>query len=307
MVNVRQLEVFHAVMRAGSVNDAARLLGVSQPAVTKSLRLLEQQLGFTLFRRTGGRIFPGPAADALLPEVARMERDLAAVEELARRLREGQAGRLQVVSVSSLAERVLPQALHLLRRERPGVPVELLALTSRAVVERVAERRADLGFVYDPTETPHVESRDILEAEVVCAVPRRHALARRKVLGPADLVGVPLVTYGGDTRIGSALRRALHGTRDRQEPEVTTNSTRLALQLVAEGGGVAVVDPFLFGRTGVPGLVAVPFHPPISLRVRVIRSYERPRSPAGDALLRLVAEVGAQLGLRLTSRSRRSR
>jgi DNA-binding transcriptional LysR family regulator len=306
-VNVRQLEVFHAVMRAESVSDAARLLGVSQPAVTKSLRLLEQDLGFALFRRVGGRIFPGAAAEALLPEVARIERDVEAVAELARRLRDGQAGRLQVVSASSLAERVLPQALGLLRRERPGVHVELLALPSRAVVDRVAERRADLGFVYDPTDNPQVESRDILEAEVVCAVPRRHALARRPVLGPADLSGVPLVTYGGDTRIGGALRRVMREAGILQEPEVTTNSTRLALQLVAEGGGVAVVDPFLFGRAGVPGLVAVRFQPAISLRVRVIRSYERPRSLAGDALLRLVARVGAELGMRPATRSRRAR
>lgn len=306
-MNVRQLEVFHAVMRAGSVSDAARLLGVSQPAVTKSLRLLEQDLGFALFRRVSGRVFPSAAAEALLPEVARIERDVEAVAELARHLREGQAGRLQLASVSSLAERVLPQALRLLRRERPRVHVELIALTSRAVVERVAERRADLGFVYDPTDSPHVESRDILEAQVVCAVPRRHALARRGVLGPADLAGVPLVTYGCDTRIGGALRRAMRGAGIRHEPELTTNSTRLALQLAAECGGVAVVDPFLFGRTGVPGLVAVPFMPAISLRVRVIRSYERPRSQAGDALLQLVARVGAELGIRPTTRSRKTR
>lgn len=292
-------------MRAGSVSDAARALGVSQPAVTKSLRLLEQELGFALFRRVGGRIFPGAAAEALLPEVARIERDIVAVAELAQRLREGQAGRLQLVSASSLAERVLPQALRLLRRERPGVQVELLAVTSRQVVEHVAERRADLGFAYDPTDNPHVESRDILEAQVVCAVPRRHALARRAALGPADLAGVPLVAYGAETRIGGALRVALHAAGVRKEPELTTNSTRLALQLVAEGGGVAVVDPFLFGRAGVTGLVAVPFQPAISLRVRVIRSYERPRSAAGDALLRLVARVGAELGLRPAARGRR--
>lgn len=294
-MNVRQLEVFHAVMRAGSISDAARALGVSQPAVTKSLRLLEEDLGFALFRRVGGRIFPSAAAEALQPEVARIARDVETVAVLARRLRQGQVGRLRIVSVSSLAERVLPQALRALCRERPGVQVELLALTSRAVVEHVAERRADLGFVYDPTDNPDVESRDIFETQVVCAVPRRHALARQSVLGPADLASVALVTYGAETRIGGALRRLLRGAGIHHEPAVTTNSTRLALQLVAEGGGVAVVDPFLFGPSGVPGVVAVPFQPTISLRARAIRSHERPRSPAGDALLQWVTRIGREL------------
>lgn len=294
-MNVRQLEVFSAVMRAGSISDAARALGVSQPAVTKSIRLLEEELGFVLFRRVGGKVFPGTAAETLLPEVTRIERDIEAVAELARRLREGQAGRLQVASVSSLAERILPKAIRLLRRERPGAQVELLSLSSQAVVERVAERRADLGFIYDPTENPHVVSRDILEARVVLAVPRRHPLARRGTVSPADLGDQPLIAYRGDTRIGGAFRRAMRSAGIDQEPCVTTNSTRLALQLVAEGIGIAVVDPFLFGRGGVAGVRALPFEPRISLRVRVIRSLERPRSPTADVLERLVTRIGREL------------
>lgn len=138
-------------------------------------------------------------------------------------------------------------------------------------------------------------------------MPRCHALARCVVLSPADLAGVPLVAYGGDTRIGGAWRRAMRGAGIRHEPELTTNSTRLALQLTAKEGGIAVVHPFLFGRAGVPGLVAVPFTPAISLRVRVIRNSERLRSQAGDALLQLVARVGAELGMRPASRSRTRR
>lgn len=295
-LNMRQLEVFHAVMRAGSISDAARALGVSQPAVSKSLRLLEDALGVALFRRVAGKAFPGPAAEALLPEVARIGRDVEAVAELARRLREGQAGRLQVVAVASLAERMLPGALRLLRRERPGVQVELLVLTAREVVDRVAGRQADFGFVHDPTDNPHVESRDVAAAQVVCAVPRRHALARRPVLGPAELRGVPLIGYRGDTRIGGAVRRAFARAGLPHEPEVTTNATRLALHLVAQGVGIAIVDPFLFGPAGLPGIVVVPFQPAISLRARVIRSYERPRSAAGEAFLQLVLKTGAELG-----------
>jgi DNA-binding transcriptional LysR family regulator len=294
-MNVRQLEIFHAVMREGSISDAARALRVSQPAVTKSLRLLEEALGFALFRRVGGKLFPSPAAEALLPEVVRIERDVEAVAELAARLRDGQAGRLEVVSVSSLAEWVLPQALALLRRERPGVQVEVLALSSNAVIEHVAGRRADLGFMYDPTDNPHVESRDICEAEVVCAVPRRHPLARRDLITAADLAEVPLIAYRADTRIGGALRRALRATGVRKEPEVLTNSTRFALQLVAAQVGVAVVDPFLFGPRAQAGVVRLPFRPTIGLRARLIRGYERPQSPVSVAFLRAVMKVAAEL------------
>jgi len=294
-MNVRQLEIFHAVMREGSVSDAARALRVSQPAVTKSLRLLEEALGLALFRRVGGRLFASPAAEVLLPEVARIESDVEAVAHLAARLREGQAGRLEVVSVSSLAEWVLPRAVATLRRQHPGIQVEVLELTSNAVIERVAGRRADLGFVYDPTDNPYVESRDICEAEVVCAVPRRHPLARLAAVAAADLADVPIIAYRNDTRIGGALRRALRSAGVRKEPEVATNSTRFALQLVAAQAGIAVVDPFLFGLRSVPGVVMRPFRPTIALRARLVRSYERPHSPVSAAFLRAVTQIAAEL------------
>jgi DNA-binding transcriptional LysR family regulator len=293
-MNVRQLEIFHAVMRNGTISDTARALRISQPAVTKSLRLLEASLGFALFRRAGSKLFPSPAAEALLPEVARIENDVAAVAALAVRLRDGQAGRLEVASVSSLADWVLPQALAQFRRQRPGVSVEVAILTSRAVIERVAARQADLGFSYDPTDNPYVEARNICEAEVICALPRRHALVRRDQITPADLAGVPLVSYGSNTQIGGALRRVMRAADIRKEPEVITNSTRFALQLVAAGVGVAILDPFMFGPRVQPGVVARPFRPVVGLRARLIRSYERPQSPVALAFAHVVTKVARE-------------
>ena len=91
-MNFRQLEVFEAVMRTGSLSAAARALGVSQPAVSKSLRLTEQSAGLVLFRRTRGRLYPSPEAEALLPEVVRMREEMRGVTTLIQQLREGTRG-----------------------------------------------------------------------------------------------------------------------------------------------------------------------------------------------------------------------
>ena len=68
-MNLKQLEVFYAIMNTGSVTAAARSLHVTQPAVSNVLKHMEQQLEFKLFERKGGRLFPTPEANHLLPDV----------------------------------------------------------------------------------------------------------------------------------------------------------------------------------------------------------------------------------------------
>ena len=91
-MNLRQLEIFEAVMRTGSLSAAARSLGVSQPAISKALRLAEQEAGFVLFRRIRGRLFPSPEAETLLPQVERVRSEIGAVSLLLKQLRDGHAG-----------------------------------------------------------------------------------------------------------------------------------------------------------------------------------------------------------------------
>ena len=67
MLNVRHLAVFRAVMQVGTVSGAARMLNVSQPAITKSLQLLEGHLNLTLFERIKGRLQPTPDSEVLMP------------------------------------------------------------------------------------------------------------------------------------------------------------------------------------------------------------------------------------------------
>ena len=99
-MNLRQIEVFRAIMLAGSITDAARLLHVSQPGISRMLGHIELQLGLRLFERRRGRLHPTPEAQALYAEVDRVYQGVQRVDEKARDLREGNQGvtgfRLQI-------------------------------------------------------------------------------------------------------------------------------------------------------------------------------------------------------------------
>jgi DNA-binding transcriptional LysR family regulator len=290
-MNLRQLEVFEAVMRTGSLSGAARALNVSQPAVAKSLRLAEQAAGLVLFRRVRGRLYPSPEAETLLPEVARMRGGLDAMSLLIRQLREGTAGSVTVAGVGSVMYPFVTPAIARFTRALPNIRVEAQILPTHMVAERVAHAQADFGVVHQPTDSPYVNGEVICEAECVCVLPKKHPLAERKTAGARDLQAERLICYREDTAIGTLVRRALATAGETRGVDIVVNQSSQALDLVEAGAGVAIMDPFLLLGTSRPGLAAVPFRPSIPNRLRIIRARERPRSRAAAQLERVIREV----------------
>jgi DNA-binding transcriptional LysR family regulator len=290
-VNLRQLEVFEAVMRTGSVSEAARALSVSQPAVTKSLRLAEQAAGFVLFRRVRGRLFPSPEAETLLPQVERMRSDLGAISLLIRQLRDGNAGSVTVAAVGSVAHPFITPAVAQFTRERPNIRVEVMILPTATVADRVAQSQADFGVVHQPTDNPYLDGEVICQAEGVCVMPKKHPLAQRRTVAARDLLNEPLICYREDTAIGWLVRKALSAAGERRDVDIVINQSQQALDLVEAGAGLAVMDPFLLLAASRPALTGVPFRPAIPNRLRIIRARERPRSRAAAQLERVVRGI----------------
>lgn len=293
-MNLRQLEVFEAVMRTGSLSAAARSLGVSQPAVSKALRLAEQAAGFLLFRRARGRLYPSPEAETLLPQVERLRSDLGAIQLLVRRLRDGHAGAVTVAAPGSVAHPFITPVVARFARERPDIRIEVMILPTAMVGDRVAASQADFGVVHQPTDNPYLDGEVICEGEGVCVMPRRHPLADRRTLGVRDLQRERLVCYREDTAIGALVRKALAAAGNRREVDIIINQSQQALDLVEAGAGLAVMDPFLLAARNRPGLAAVPFRPAIPNRLRIIRARERPRSRAAAQLERLIRDTVVQ-------------
>ena len=102
-MRLKHIEVFNAIMLTGSVSAAARLLHVTQPAVTQTLQHAELQLGYALFTRQRNRLVPTGEAQALYPEVQALVSQLESVRRLAGGLRSGQRADLRLLVVHSLA------------------------------------------------------------------------------------------------------------------------------------------------------------------------------------------------------------
>jgi DNA-binding transcriptional LysR family regulator len=153
-MRLRHIEVFNAIMLTGSVSAAARLINITQPAVSRTLQHAEIQLGFALFQRAKGRLTPTTEALTLFPHIERLFAQLDEVQRLATSLRGGQvAGELRIVSVLALSYDILPRRWPASRRStRTSVSVE--ALHSPQIASSLMLQEADVGFVFSTLSHP---------------------------------------------------------------------------------------------------------------------------------------------------------
>lgn len=168
-MRLKHIEAFNALMLTGTVSGAARLLHVTQPAVTQTLKLAELQLGYPLFTRQRNRLVPTREAQALYPEVQRLMTQLEAVRRLAGALGGGGPGAgLRILIVPSLAVRALPEALTIFRRRHADMPISVRALHSNEVAQAMALREGDVGIVYGNAGHSGLQEETVAVGRLVC-------------------------------------------------------------------------------------------------------------------------------------------
>jgi len=295
MLNVRQLRVLRTVMQTGSVSAASRILHISQPAVTKSIHLIESTVGITLFARIKGRLVQTPEAEEMLPELDRLFGTLQSIEELAERVRDGFVGQIRVATVAALSSSVVAAAMVRFQKERTGVRFDIRALSTRHVIDYVSHDQVEIGVIDVPISNPEIEMRELCSAEIGCVMPKKHRLARARAITPAMLSDENLITFAEDTLTGMSLREALCAAGGSFRIVYTTNQTLSAYSLVRSGAGIALVDPFpaLDGSFG--DLVVRPFRPVIVLRPQIILSRRKPTSRLALDFVETLKDVAQEL------------
>lgn len=277
-MKLREMEIFQAIMTTGSVTEAARHLNISQPAVSKMLRHMEDVIGFRLFVRRQGRLHPTAEAKALHPSVESIFGNIDTVEKIAQDLRDMRTGFIRVATIPTLGMIQLPKAVSSFLEGRPGVRIGIKILNAQQVVERVVNRQVDLGVVYAPAEDTGITVEELGTAEVVCVLPRTHPLAALRTIGPQNVQGLPLISINRASAIGALIDDAFRRCNVNRQSVVEVSHSFIAYSLVDAGVGIAVVDPFMAGPKYFPDLTIRPFRPRVSINPRVLYSEALPLS-----------------------------
>jgi len=265
-MNYRQLEVFRSVMDAGSATAAARLLDLSQPAVSQQLAQLESELGIPLFVRERGRLVPTSQATALYDEVAFAFEGVERVINLVRKMRMHNTGTLRIAVPYSFCETLLPRVIARFAADRPQLRYAVELGRYENILTMVAKREVDVGIVKEPVEHPGISTLPLIDSETACAMPRGHPLAAKSRIELRDLGNESLVLLGRHTPWRSEIQGIFRRHGLSPNVRVETHSVGAACGFVAGGMGVTIVPEVLGAQYADRGIVLRPLSLPIRHR-----------------------------------------
>jgi DNA-binding transcriptional LysR family regulator len=300
-MRLRHIEVFNAVMLTGSVSAAARLINVTQPAVSRTLQHAEIQLGFALFQRVRGRLTPTAEAQTLYPHIERLFAQLDEVQRLAANLKSGRVsqGQLRVLTVLALSYEVFPRAMHLFRQKYPEVAVVHEALHSPQIVSSLVLQEADVGYVFSAISHPALAQEQIGEGRVTCIVPKGLLGPRQVRTGKvtlAQLAGLPLIALDSRDPLGVTLAHVLREHDDSLKPVITVQTYHVALALAQHGVGVAMVESCTAASADRAKVDVLALEPAMPVTVKSLRPTARPNSLVTRAFTRCMGQALQQLG-----------
>ena len=294
-MRLKHIEVFNAIMLTGSVSGAARLLNVTQPAVTQTLQHAELQLGYTLFTRQRNRLVPSSEAQTLYPEVLRLVSQLESVRRLAGALKAGKGAELRLLVVPSLAVRALPDALKQFRKLHPDLAVSIRTLHSREITAAIALREGDVGIVYGTSQHPAVQHVPVATGRLVCVSPLRSPGSDRRTT-----VELTEVMRGGFIRIderdpiGAMLAEQCARQGLAPSGGVTVQTHHIAMVLAEQGFGPAIIDSFTAAASTSDTLHVRTLLPEVPVSVQALLPQGvRSARPAADLIESFKAIVGA--------------
>lgn len=276
-------------MRSGSISQAARTVGRTQPAVSTMVQTLEDQLGFALFLRSHGKLTPTPEAyffleecEDILGRVERTERTLERISSL-------QSGKLKIACHPAASSVFIPRLLTRFLKNRDDLGVSLIMRSSDVIEDLIASQQYDLGFAETPQPRASIRQTDY-DLECICVLPKGDPLSSAKVVTPDDLDGRPMAVlfdeHGTAVQTEAAFRAS--GCHFNKRFELRTFLP--GLQFVAAGVCVMVCDMFnaysqLTQAPEKDRLTIRRFRPRISNSVSILTPGYATQSMAGQAFI----------------------
>lgn len=263
----RLLRSFVAVAEELHFGRAAQRLHISQPPLSAQIRNLEARLGARLFDRDRRHVALTEAGSFLLERARHLLREAERGAREVRRIAQGESGVLAIGYTPTATYEVLPRLLQRFRRASPEVRLELLELRSQHQPEALRSGRIEVGLACGPLHEPGLIEHPLAEDRFIAALPRGHALARKKRLRLGDLAAAPVVAVRPDIEPvwAEACAEALRRARVTVDIVQETDSKVALLGLVAAGVGAAFVSASM-RRLGRHGVV---YREVLELRVRV--------------------------------------
>ena len=287
--NLDALRAFVVLAEELNFGRTARRLHLSQPALTKQIKRLEEEIGGRLFERTTGRVDLTLAGEVLRERTRTLVNDASAWESFARQAMRGELGSLRIgFGIATLGD-LLPRAVIAFRKAYPNVMLELHDMPSRLQMEGLLEGSIDLGFIRMPVASTGLQITPVLEEELLLAVARTR-FADAPISLP-KLREEPFVLISHSTSSTFHQHAISVCAAAGFTPTVIQEASELftVLNLVRAGLGVSLV-PSTARRMRVPGVRFIPIAMPIA-KWKIGMAWRKDRSARVRAFANIVSSI----------------
>lgn len=293
-LDLKLLRAAVTIRDAGSVTSAAKRLGISQPALSRLISVLEAELGFSIFVRERRRLVPAQAGLIFLDRAAAMVTQAGRLAQLGAALRDGQRPAIRILATPNLAFGALQAAL----TRFAGLEMEVqVALRFRPdLLRELTAGEADFGLTVLPVGSDRLRVRPYSQARAICLLPRGHPAARRRVVAPIDLNGCDLAVLPEGAILQNSVDDAFSAAGAAYRRRFTVDTATMAAGLVAAGLCCSVMHP-LRGAQNDRDLVVRPFVPEIRLTYALLERRDAGLDLIGDALEAALRAAAASLDL----------
>lgn len=257
-LNLRQVEAFYSVMRTGTVVGAARLMNVTQPAVSRAIGLLELRIGYKLFERHGRRLVAKPEGELLYREIGPIYGSLDRIAQFTQDIRFQRAGALRIATLPAMSQGLVPRAIARFLSSRPKVSVFVQSLPSRQIAELISTRQFDVGVVELPLSRPAIAIEPLDPAPSMAVIPAGHRLARKRQISLKDLAGERMILLSHHGFLRNQIDDEFSKLGVAADVVLETPNALIACALVAAGTGITIVSRWSAESFADPQVVVRP-------------------------------------------------
>ena len=193
-MEIEQLKQFLQVAEKQNFTRAAEEIGLSQPALSRSISRLEEELGQPVFERQARKVVLTDAGNLLY---GRAQQILSIVEDTKAEISDdGQSGRIRVAAIPTIAPFYLPKLLQRFTAEHPQAIVSVYEDTTNNLLKRCDQGDIDLAILALPIESKYLESEKLFVEELLLVLPPLHPLIKKKQIRLRDIQALPFVMLG---------------------------------------------------------------------------------------------------------------
>ena len=262
-MNVKQIRAFLAVAQSRSFAAACERLHLSQSALSRTIKGLEEGLWGRLFSRTTRNVALTPEGESLLPLARRLIADWDNAEDELRQRFTLQRGRVTVAAMPSFAGNLLPPILKIFRARYPQVNVTVHDLINEQVLEMVRDRQVELGVAFEPGEGSALSFTPLYLDRFVAVVPGDSPLARQTSINWQTMLAHPFITLQRPSTVRVMLEEHLGALQMKQPVALESHQLATVGKMVASGLGVSAVPALCRGQMEEAGARCITLTGPV--------------------------------------------